>query len=66
MLTREMMDSVIAATYASEAKPQMMIIGGYQHAIWQAYLDFEGRNWRRIKREVRKAGERYTAATRSS
>lgn len=36
-------------------QPAFFVCGNTQHAIMQAYIEFEGRNWRRIKREVNKA-----------
>lgn len=35
--------------------PELIMVGNTQHAIVQAMVEFRGRDWRRIKREVRKA-----------
>lgn len=39
-------------------KPKL-VIGSYQIALWNAAMAFKGCNWRRVKREMRKAGKLY-------
>lgn len=40
------------------SEPVTMYVSPYFHAIFSAAVKFQGRDWRRIKREMRKAGER--------
>lgn len=42
-----------------ERGPDIIIVGGWQHAILQAALKYQGRDRRRIKREMNKAGRRH-------
>lgn len=43
---------------AEWAPPEFILAGHTQHAIMQAMMDFQGRDWRRVKREVKKAIKR--------
>lgn len=50
------MDSIKAMDFGRE--PTFVMVAPTQYAIIQAHLKFQGRNWRRIKREVNKAASR--------
>ena len=39
--------------------PAVILVAPYVAATYEAALNFQGRDWRRIKREMRKAGKRY-------
>lgn len=38
--------------------PLVMLCGAQNYAMFLAMLEFEGRNWRRLKREMNKAARR--------
>lgn len=59
MLTRDEFNAVLARVIVDPERPDVLLVGGYQYAVLKVYDVFSGRNWRRIKREVRKAGQRY-------
>ena len=62
--TKARLDAVILALMARPA-PTHLVVGAYQFDVLHAYRQFEGRDWRRIKREVRKASERHRTAKRA-
>ena len=39
-------------------QPDLIMVSPTAYALLKVYQDFEGRNWRRLKRESRKAIER--------
>lgn len=45
-------------------EPQVIMCAPVPYAMLQAHWQFEGRNWRRIKREVNKAAKKARAKSR--
>jgi len=46
------------------ARPDLILAGAEQYAMLQAYVDFQGRDRRRIKREVNKAAKQARRQSR--
>ena len=54
-MNREEFDAVMTRVMDNPSKSELKHYADYQYAVLKVYEDFAGRDWRRIKREVRKA-----------
>lgn len=52
-LTKGMLDEVLAQVYA-QPNPYLMLIDPQTHEMFSLIASMEGRNWRKVKREIRK------------
>lgn len=61
-LTKEQFDELLLATYRGEDEPKVIIINKTAGFIINWMHPFLGGNWRRIKRETRKAHKAFKSA----
>lgn len=63
-LTKDTLDRLMVEIASIKATPSHIIVGAVQYAGLKAHIDWQGRDRRRIKREVRKAMDKAHKANR--